>query len=137
MSEVNGIEIPRGKEYVDFNQVPPSSIDANTIKSVKDLVKILSELQIRVESLEKENQALREALGERVTKKETVQLLSRVEALRLPKSGLFADNFIIRALTIYGHLFVTNLAFSLVISLLTIILFVLLGVPAMMQNMIP
>ncbi|NSW52169.1 MAG: hypothetical protein HPY85_06670 [Anaerolineae bacterium] len=132
------------KKFVDFNDQPPNppasrpKTPPQPIKTVKDLVNILSELQTRVEQLEGENDALRQALNDKVTKKETVQLLSRLDGIRLPKSGVFSDSFLVRAFSIYGHWFVANLLISIVLSVFFFILFSIIGASitnAIMQNL--
>ena len=130
--------IPSGREFVDFNTIPstlpmPSS---HTIKSVNDLVKVLSDLQNRVNLLESENKTLQNALAERITKKETIQLLTKLDSVRPPKTALLSDSFLMRALSVYGHWLVINFLLSIVFTILTIALLAALGLPlSTLQNL--
>lgn len=127
-----------GREFVDFNATPSTTPTppSHAIKSVNDLVKVLSDLQNRVNQLESENSALQNALAERITKKETLHLLTKLDSIRLPKSGLVSDSFFMRALSVYGHWLVINILLSIVFTILTFALLAALGLPlSTLQNL--
>ena len=94
-----------------------------TVRNVKDLVNTLARMNKRLVQVEAENAKLRKELEKKAGKRDVVQMISNVESLGLPKNGLFSDSFIVRAISIYGHWFVANLIISIIMSIISFILF--------------
>jgi hypothetical protein len=79
-----------------------------------ELIRYLENLEQRIEVLEAENQALREAQkGYTETELPDLPALPyQINALldeRLPKSKMFSLNFLTRAFTVWGHYFTAQL----------------------------
>lgn len=104
-------------------QEESSSSSLPPMRNVKDLVTVLGQMYTRMAILEAENAALRADLEKTATKRDVVQMIAKVETLNLPKSGLFSDSFIVRAVSIYGHWFVVNLIVSIIFGFLWFLLF--------------
>ncbi len=76
-----------------------------------ELIRYLENLEQRIEVLEAENQALREA-QKGYTETDLPALPYQINALldeRLPKSKMFSLNFLTRAFTVWGHYFTAQL----------------------------
>lgn len=77
-------------------------------RTQNELVKYLENLEQRIETLEAENQALKE---EQSASSE-IDLLRQVNDLldeRFPKTKMFNFNFLTRAFTVWGHFFTAQL----------------------------
>jgi len=105
-----------------YHEASPSS-SLPPMRNVKDLVTVLGQMHIKMSTLEAENVALKAELEKTATKRDVVQMIAKVETLNLPKSGLFSDSFIVRAVSIYGHWFVVNLVMSIIFGFLWFLLF--------------
>lgn len=101
----------------------PASQSLPTMRNVKDLVNTLARMNKRLVLLEEENARLREEVDSKAAKREVVKMIANTEALNPPKHGLTSDSFIVRAISIYGHWFVVNLVISLILGIISFILF--------------
>ncbi|MEE4195978.1 MAG: hypothetical protein V2J07_12330 [Anaerolineae bacterium] len=101
----------------------PSSQSLPTMRNVKDLVNTLARMNKRLVLLEEENAKLREEVNSKAAKREVVKMIANTEALNPAKHGLTSDSFIVRAISIYGHWFVVNLVISLIMGIISFILF--------------
>lgn len=111
---------PESTQPVEDQTTSPSR---PTMRNVKDLVNTLARMNKRLVELEEENKALQAELKSKADKREVVKMIANTEALTPPKHGLTADSFIIRAVSIYGHWFVANLVVSIVVGIISAILF--------------
>ncbi|HEY62441.1 MAG TPA: hypothetical protein G4N95_07305 [Anaerolineae bacterium] len=84
------------------------------ISNLKELNNYLSILQNRINNLETENKHLLNTLQDLDTKSNDIIDVIRQ---RLPNTLLLSDNFFLRALTIWGHMFVIQFILSLVLFL--------------------
>jgi hypothetical protein len=107
---------PTNEEFSSPSALPP-------MRNVKDLVTVLGQMHKKIIALEAENTALKSVMEKTATKRDVVQMISKVETLNLPKHGLFSDSFIVRSVSIYGHWFVANLVISIVFGFLWFLLF--------------
>ena len=76
-------------------------------RNMNELTAYLSEMEQRLATLEAENTALRNALGQ--VRQQSPRF--RTES-SLPKTGLVSDSFWVRAFTVWGHYFVAQLVIS-------------------------
>ena len=126
MSDFVNQSIPDERGEIDANLMREQSTPSSPLppmRNVKDLVTVLGQMHKKITALEAENAALKEELGKTATKRDVVQMISKVETLNLPKHGLFSDSFIVRSVSIYGHWFVANLVVSIVFGFLWFLLF--------------
>jgi len=83
-----------------------NSASTPSFRNMNELTDYLTEMETRLVTLESQNTALRNALG---------QVKHRAEAQTfktergLPETGLVSDSFFIRAFTVWGHYFVASL----------------------------
>ncbi len=77
-----------------------------SFSNMNDLKNYLSAMETRLATLESQNAALRNALGQ-VKHKAEAQTF-KTERI-LPDTGIVSDSFFIRAFTIWGHYFVAQL----------------------------
>jgi hypothetical protein len=126
MSDFVNQSIPDERGEIDANLMREQSTPSSSLppmRNVKDLVTVLGQMHKKITALEAENAALKAELGKTATKRDVVQMISKVETLNLPKHGLFSDSFIVRSVSIYGHWFVANLVVSIVFGFLWFLLF--------------
>jgi hypothetical protein len=114
-------ELAASAEPEEGTSTPQSALP--TMRTVKDLVNTLARMNKKLIEMEAENNELRQELDKKVAKREVVQMISKIDALGLPKNGLFSDSFLIRALSIYGHWFVINIVISIIMGIISFILF--------------
>ena len=126
------ITLPEDEPVPQIDQTPETN-SSQPIRSVKDLVVLLEGLQKRIEAIEKENRRLKTMLARNITKKEAASMVTQLDQFRLPKLAIFSDSFLLRALAIYGHWWVINIIFGILFSILTFILFSILG-PSILDN---
>lgn len=93
------------------------------MRNVKDLVNTLAQMHTKLIAMEAENAELRQELDKKASKRDVVQMISQIDALGLPKNGLFSNSFLVRGLSIYGHWFVINLVISIIMGIVSFILF--------------
>ena len=77
-----------------------------SFSNMNELTDYLSTMETRLATLESENTALRNALGQ-VKHKAAAQTFKTERGL--PKTGLVSDSFFVRAFTVWGHYFVAQL----------------------------
>jgi hypothetical protein len=73
---------------------------------MNELTTYLSELEMRLATLESQNNALKNALSQ-VKRSSGAQTFKTERGL--PKTGLISDSFFVRAFTVWGHYFVAQL----------------------------
>jgi hypothetical protein len=126
MSDFVNESIPDERGEIDANPMNGESGSSSPLppmRNVKDLVTVLGQMHKKIIALEAENTALKAAMEKTATKRDVVQMISKVETLNLPKHGLFSDSFIVRSVSIYGHWFVANLVVSIVFGFLWFLIF--------------
>lgn len=104
--------------------------DASQVKSFRnmnELTSYLSSMEIRLATLESENKALRNALGQ---VKQSAAVSTFKTERSLPDTGLVSDSFFMRAFTVWGHYFVAQLIIGIPMFICYLIFFF-----AMMSNM--
>lgn len=109
--------------FSEVSENTSSSQSLPAMRSVKDLINTLARMNKRLVEVEEENEKLREALSAKAEKREIVKMIANAEALKMPKHGLTSDSFLVRALSIYGHWFVVNLVISIIMGIISFILF--------------
>lgn len=95
-------------------------------RSQAELVNFLETLEQRVETLERENQALKDSLsmptGGVVIPIQVQRWLDKL----VPKTNLLSGSFIVRAFTVWGHYFVAQLIISAGFLLIYLLVMVVL-----------
>ncbi len=99
----------------------------NSFRNMNELTSYLSSMETRLATLESENKALRNALGQ--VKQSAAAPTFKTER-GLPNTGLVSDSFFIRAFTVWGHYFVAQLIIGIPIFICYLIFFFV-----MMSNM--
>jgi hypothetical protein len=87
---------------------------------MNELTNYLTQMETRLATLESENTALRNALGQ-VKHKAEAQTFKTERGL--PETGLVSDSFFIRAFTVWGHYFVAQLIIGIPLFICYMIFF--------------
>jgi predicted RNase H-like nuclease (RuvC/YqgF family) len=112
-----------------------SQLQELLIKVDNEFGQIITDLETQANQAQDKLTSLETNMGLRMTElgrqstsaqRELMRQIEVVEGERLPKTMLLSDNFFLRALGIYGHIFVISLAFGLFFACLGFI-FALIG----------
>ncbi len=89
-------------------------------KSMNDLVEYLGQLETRLSSLETENADLRAKYQHIDTR--SLDVIAFVKE-NWPKTSLVSSSWWVRALSVYGYFFVINLIISVILGVLSLLIF--------------